>query len=113
MIMYEKYCQLEIDGRWIGLETCVDKYVYPLAANFKDFLRLILVCGSTTAVEQIIGWSKEKFEDFLHSSHRVLIRTRLKMQYFDMKCVCFQSAYVQYASFNILFHIEILDFINL
>ena len=107
--MYEKYCQLEIDGRWIGLEkgdmcmeyfctpinatvigwensihycfikgyrdmvfavnpeTCVDKYVYPLAGNFKEFLRLILACGSTTAVEQIIGWSKEQFEDFLHS----------------------------------------------
>lgn len=109
MTMYEKYCQLEIDGRWIGLEksdmcmeyfrtpinatvigwensihycfikgyrdmvfavnpeTCVDKYVYPLAANFKDFLRLILACGSTTALEQIIGWNKEQFEDFLHS----------------------------------------------
>ena len=109
MTMYEKYCQLDIDGRWIGLEkkdrcveyfctplnvtvigwensihycfikgyrdmvfavnpeTCVDKYVYPLAANFKDFLRLILACGSTTAVEQIIGWSKEQFEDFLYS----------------------------------------------
>ena len=109
MTMYEKYCQLEIDGRWIGLEkgdmcmeyfctpinatvigwensihycfikgyrdmvfavnpeTCVDKYVYPLAANFKEFLRLILACGSTTAVEQIIGWSREQFEDFIHS----------------------------------------------
>lgn len=109
MTMYEKYCQLDINGRWIGLEksdmcveyfctpidatvigwensihycfikgyrdmvfavnpeTCVDKYVYPLAANFKEFLRLILACGSTTAVEQIIGWSKEQFEDFLHS----------------------------------------------
>jgi len=109
MTMYEKYCQLDIDGRWIGLEkgdmcmeyfctpvdaivigwensihycfikgyrdmvfavnpeTCVDKYVYPLAANFKEFLRLILACGSTTAVEQIIGWSKDQFEDFLHS----------------------------------------------
>ena len=109
MTMYDKYCQLEIDGRWIGLEksdmcveyfctpldatvigwensihycfikgyrdmvfainpeSCVDKYVYPLAANFKDFLRLILACGSTTAVEQIIGWNKEQFEDFLHS----------------------------------------------
>ena len=109
MTMYEKYCQLEIDGRWIGLEksdmcveyfctpldatvigwensihycfikgyrdmvfavnpeTCVDKYVYPLATNFKEFLRLILACGSTTAVEQIIGWSKDQFEDFLHS----------------------------------------------
>ena len=41
--------------------------MYPLATNFKDFLRLILACGSTTAVEQIIGWSKEQFEDFLHS----------------------------------------------
>lgn len=109
MTMYEKYCQLEIDGRWIGLEksdmcmeyfctpldatvigwensihycfikgyrdmvfavnpeSCVESYVYPLAANFKDFLRLILACGSTTAVEQIIGWSKEQFEEFLHS----------------------------------------------
>ena len=109
MTMYEKYCQLEIDGRWIGLEksdmcveyfctpldatvigwensihycfikgyrdmvfavnpeSCVDKYVYPLAMNFKDFLSLILACGSTTAVEQIIGWSKEQFESFLVS----------------------------------------------
>lgn len=111
MTMYEKYCQLNIDGRWIGLEksdmcveyfctpldatvigwensihycfikgyrdmvfavnpeSCVDKYVYPLAANFKDFLRMILACGSTTAVEQIIGWSKDQFEDFLHSDN--------------------------------------------
>ena len=105
MTMYEKYCQLDIDGTRIGLEksdmcvdyfctpldatvigwensihycfirgyrdmvfavnpeSCVDKYVYPLAMNFKDFLRLILACGSTTAVEQIIGWSKEQFDD--------------------------------------------------
>ena len=56
---------------------------------------------------------EEMDEELGYSSHRVLIRTRLKMHYFDMKCVCFQSAYVQYASFNILFHIEILDFINL
>ena len=113
MTMYEKYCQLNIDGRWIGLEksdlcvdyfctplditvigwensihycfiegyrdtvfavnpeSCVDKYVYPLAMNFKDFLSLILACGSTTAVEQIIGWSKEQFESFLVSEDNV------------------------------------------
>ena len=107
MKMYEKYCHLKIDGRWIGLEKSnlcaeyfctpidaniigwennihycfikgyrdmvfavnpdpsVEKYVYPLAINFKDFLRLILACGSTTAVEQIIGWSKEQFENFV------------------------------------------------
>ena len=111
MTMYEKYCQLNIDGRWIGLEksdlcvdyfctplnatvigwencihycfikgyremvfavnpeSCLDKYVYPLAMNFKDFLCLILACGSTTAVEQVIGWSKEQFESFLVSEY--------------------------------------------
>lgn len=111
MTMYEKYCKLNIDGRWIGLEksdlcadyfctpldsmvigwensihycfikgyqdmvfavnpeSCVDKYVYPLAMNFKDFLGLILACGSTTAVEQIIGWSKEQFENFVVSEY--------------------------------------------
>lgn len=37
--------------------------------NFKDFLRLILTCGSTTAVEQIIGWNKEQFESFLVSEY--------------------------------------------
>ena len=26
----------------VNPETCVEKYVYPLAMNFKDFLRLIL-----------------------------------------------------------------------
>ena len=115
MTMYDKFCQLGIDSRWIGLEKSdmcveyfctprnatvigwensihycfirgyrdmvfavnpeptVDKYVYPLAINFKDFLRLILACGSTTAVEQIIGWSKEQFEDFLHSDDNAVL----------------------------------------
>lgn len=114
MTIYEKYCHLDIDGKWIGLEksdmnieyfctpvdariigwensihycfirgyrdmvfavnpeTCVDQYVYPLAMNFKDFLRLILSCGSTTAVEQIIGWSKEQFENFVVSEDNTI-----------------------------------------
>ena len=121
MTMYEKYCQLDIDGRWIGLEksdmcveyfctplnaivigwensihycfikgyrdmvfavnpeTCVDKYVYPLAANFKEFLRLILACGSTTAVEQIIGWSKKQFEEFLLSDNNKIFPEQAKV----------------------------------
>ena len=111
MTMYEKYCQLDIDGRWIGLENgslCVEyfctpinatvigwensihycfikgyrdmvfavnpepsgeKYVYPLAMNFKEFMRLILACGSTTALEQIIGWTKEQFDSFMISEY--------------------------------------------
>lgn len=114
MTMYEKFCQLQIDGRWIGLEksdsdityfctpvdaqiigwencihycflpgyhdmvfavnpeTCADQFVYPLAMNFTDFLRLILSCGSSTAVEQIIGWSKEQFERFVASADNAI-----------------------------------------
>ena len=56
----------------VNPETCVDRYVYPLAMNFKDFLRLILSCGSTTAVEQIIGWSKEQFEHFVVSKDNAI-----------------------------------------
>lgn len=51
----------------VNPESCMERYVYPLARNFKDFLRLILSCGSTTAVEQIIGWTKEQFESFVVS----------------------------------------------
>ena len=33
MTMYEKYCQLEIDGSWIGLEKrdlCVEYFYTPI-----------------------------------------------------------------------------------
>ncbi|MBQ4651059.1 MAG: helix-turn-helix transcriptional regulator [Firmicutes bacterium] len=45
--------------------SCVDDYVYPVAENFVDFMRLILACESTTAIEQIVWWDKAQFEDFL------------------------------------------------
>jgi len=114
MTMYEKFSQLDIDTRLIGLEkggygeyfctpvnatiigwensihycfikgyeemvfavnpeSCVDQYVYPLAESFEDFLRLILVCGSTTAVEQIIGWEGEQFGEFLMSDDNAFV----------------------------------------
>ena len=116
MTTYEKYCQLNIDGRWINLEETdnsityfctpiganiigwenggihycfikgfgemvfavnpdsgAESYVYPLAKNFEDFLRLILACGSTTAVEQIILWNKEQFERFLHGENNSIV----------------------------------------
>lgn len=111
MTIYNQYCKLDIETRWIGLEkanesieyfctplnaniigwensihycflkgydevvfavnpeSCVDKFVYPLANNFENFLRLILVCGSTTAVEQIIGWNKQQFDEFIISDY--------------------------------------------
>ena len=116
MTIYEKYCQMNIDDRWINLEKTdnsvtyfctpigakiigwenggihycfikgfgemvfaanpdsgAESYVYPLAKNFEDFLRLILACGSTTAVEQIILWNKEQFEKFLHSEDNPIV----------------------------------------
>lgn len=165
MTMYEKYCQLDIDVRWIGLEKsdmcteyfctpldatvigwensihycfiqgyrdmvfavnpepCVDKYVYPLAMNFKDFLRLILACGSTTAVGPIIGWSKEQFEAFLHSGDNVMlpeqkevlnrIQTELKLTPKENPYEYVKAVQEQYRDIKIKFSNEYYDTLGL
>ena len=152
MTMYEKYCQLEIDSKWIGLEksdtevtyfctpvnaqiigwencihycflsgyndmvfavnpeTCVDQFVYPLAMNFTDFLRLILSCGSTTAVEQIIGWSKEQFANFVVSDDNAIhpkqqkvldvLKTALKLEPIAQPYEYVTSVQEQFNSYN-------------
>lgn len=43
-------------------------YVYPLAENFKDFLRLLLACGHTTALEQAWCWDQTQFDEFLREN---------------------------------------------
>lgn len=62
------YCFIEGYGDMVfasNPETCVDTNVYPLARSFKDFMRLILACGSANPVEQI-GWmNKSKFDEHL------------------------------------------------
>ena len=165
MTMYEKYCQLEIDGRWIGLEksemsmeyfctpvdariigwennihycfirgyrdmvfavnpeTCADRYVYPLAMNFKDFLRLILSCGSTTAAEQIIGWSKEKFERFVVSEDNAIhpeqqkvldvIAASLKLKPMEAPYEYVKSVQAQYDDCKIRFSNDYYDTLGL
>ena len=35
----------------VNPESCTEEYVYPLAANFRDFLRLLLSCGAAAAIE--------------------------------------------------------------
>lgn len=40
-------------------------YVYPVAKSLPDFLRLVLACGSTAAVQQAYGWTEAQFRDFL------------------------------------------------
>ena len=70
------YCFIKDYGEMVftvNPETCVDKYVYPIAENFEEFLRLILACGSTTAVEQIIGWTKEQFIEFVNGSDNAFV----------------------------------------
>lgn len=40
-------------------------YVHPLARSFEDFLRLLLACGDTAALEQAWCWEPEQFDEFL------------------------------------------------
>ena len=43
-------------------------YVHPLALNFKDFLRLLLACGHTAALEQVWRWDQAQFNGFLRGN---------------------------------------------
>ena len=40
-------------------------YVHPVAQNFSDFLRLLLACGDSAALEQAWQWTREQFQAFL------------------------------------------------
>ena len=43
-------------------------YVHPVARNFEDFLRLILACHDTAAIEQCWFMDREVFEEFLETN---------------------------------------------
>ncbi len=43
-------------------------YVHPLASDFSDFLRLLLACGNSAALEQAWQWDQERFETFLRKN---------------------------------------------
>ncbi len=43
-------------------------YVHPLASDFSDFLRLLLACGNSAALEQAWQWDQERFETFLREN---------------------------------------------
>lgn len=62
------YCFIRGFGEMVfavNPDSCVEENVYPLAASFRDFLRLLLACGTTTAAEQIVWWTEEQFRAFL------------------------------------------------
>ena len=69
------YCFLPEYGEMVfacNPESCVDQNVYPLAANFEDFIRLILACGTVNPVEQIVWMDKNKFEEHMASEAKIL-----------------------------------------
>lgn len=43
----------------------VPDLVKPVAKDFTDFLRLLLACGDTAAIEQAWMWSAEQFAAFV------------------------------------------------
>ena len=45
--------------------NCPGEYVHPVAKNFDDFLRLLLVCDGDAAIEQCWQWSQEHFDKFM------------------------------------------------
>ena len=42
-------------------------HVHPLARSFEDFLRLLLACGGTAAIEQAWMWNRGEFDTFLET----------------------------------------------
>ena len=69
------YCFLPEYGEMVfacNPESCVDQNVYPLAANFEDFIRLILACGTANPLEQIVWMDKNKFEEHMANEEKIL-----------------------------------------
>ncbi len=68
------YCFIEGYGRMVfaaNPESCADRNVYPLAASFADFMRLILACGTANPAEQIIWMSRKQFEQHLREEREL------------------------------------------
>lgn len=68
------YCFLPEYGDMVfasNPESCADKNVYPLAENFRDFMRLVIACGSANPVEQIAWMSKKQFDQHLQNEKSI------------------------------------------
>lgn len=69
------YCFLPEYGEMVfacNPESCADQNVYPLAATFEDFIRLIVTCGTVNLVEQIVWMDKNKFEEHMAREEKIL-----------------------------------------
>lgn len=81
------YCFIEPYGDMVfacNPDSCADVFVYPLAKNFEDFLRLILACGSTNPIEQIVWMDKDKFKKHLKEEEAVRTeKQRMLLSYLE------------------------------
>ncbi len=69
------YCFLPEYGEMVfacNPESCADQNVYPLAANFEDFIRLILACGTANPVEQIVWMTRKQFDEHIANEKAIL-----------------------------------------
>lgn len=68
------YCFIKDYGEMVfavNPETLCNYYVYPIAENFHDFLRLLLAVKNTNVLQQIILWSKQQYIDFINSQDEI------------------------------------------
>lgn len=68
------YCLIDGYGEMVfacNPESCAERYVYPLAKNFEDFVALILACGTVNPIEQMIWQSKSQFEEHLREEKKL------------------------------------------
>lgn len=62
------YCFIDGCGEAVfacNPESCAERYVYPLAASFDDFIALVLACGGANPAEQAVWMDKSQFEQHL------------------------------------------------
>lgn len=52
----------------VSPDNLYPEFVHPLAENFADFLRLLLACGNTAALEQTWMWDQAEFDHFLREN---------------------------------------------
>lgn len=83
------YCFIEPYGDMVfacNPDSCADVFVYPLAKNFEDFLRLILACGSANPIEQIVWMDKDKFKKHLKEEEAVRTeKQKMLLSYLENK----------------------------
>ena len=82
------YCFIDGYGETVfacNPESCADIYVYPLARDFNDFIKLILACGSANPVEQIIWMNEQQFEQHLQSEKEIRSAEQEKLLLFLKK----------------------------